>query len=56
MKLMIASDIHGSAYYCEKLLEFANNNWDNPYLTPAKSSCRGLTPLTLSFILVVSTK
>jgi predicted phosphodiesterase len=21
MKLMIASDIHGSAYYCEKLIE-----------------------------------
>lgn len=29
MKLMIASDIHGSAYYCEKMLEaFKNENAD----------------------------
>ena len=25
MKLMIASDIHGSAFYCEKLLECYKN-------------------------------
>ena len=25
MKLMIASDIHGSAYYCEKMIEAYRN-------------------------------
>ena len=25
MKLLIASDIHGSAYYCEKLIEAYKN-------------------------------
>ena len=28
MKLIIASDIHGSAYYCKKLVDVINN--ENP--------------------------
>ena len=31
MKLMIASDIHGSAYYCRKMLEaFENEKAERP--------------------------
>ncbi len=33
MKLLIASDIHGSAYFCEKLLErYAEDNYDKMVL------------------------
>ena len=31
MKLMIASDIHGSAYYCEKLLKAYDEEMRNYY-------------------------
>ena len=32
MKLMIASDIHGSAYYCEKMIEaYKRENLTNYY-------------------------
>ncbi len=44
MKWMIASDLHGSAYYCRKMLEaFEREGADRLFLLGERSSGRSLT-------------